>query len=105
MSKRSRDITEYYIQTLSQQLAKKFPYLSDYACNVYADKLAQIDFMLEFLDGNDPEEKELKDMLLLFRKRIKLQGEALWFMQAGELTNLGLKLGSTIRESKWNPQL
>lgn len=100
MSKRQRDITEYYLQTLSQQIAKRFPYLADYACNVFADKIALIDFLLEFFD--DP---EVRDALLVIRKRLKLQGEALWFMQAGELTNLGLKLGSTIRESKWNPQL
>lgn len=99
MSKRSRDLTDYYLQTLSQQVAKKYPYLTDYACNINADKLAQLDLMIEMLD--DP---EIREILNIARQVVKRQGEALWFMQAGEITNLGLKLGSVIRESRWNPE-
>lgn len=99
MSRRHRDITDYYLQTLAQQVSRKLPYISDYACNVYADKLAQLDAIIEEID--DPEAKEA---LQTARKILKRQGEALWFMQAGELTNLGAKLGSVIRESEWNPE-
>ncbi|MEM1590275.1 MAG: hypothetical protein QW175_07645 [Candidatus Bathyarchaeia archaeon] len=98
MSKRHREIADYYLQTLAQQVARKYPYLTDYACNVYADKLAQLDVIIELAD--DPEEKEVLETV---RKIVKRQGEALWFMQAGELTNLGLKLGSSLREALWNP--
>lgn len=98
MSKR-KDITDYYLQTLAQQVSRKFPYISDYACNVYADKLAQLDIIIEQID-----DAEAKEALEIAREILKRQGEALWFMQAGELTNLGAKLGSVIRESKWNPE-
>ncbi|MEM2971889.1 MAG: hypothetical protein QW270_05650 [Candidatus Bathyarchaeia archaeon] len=94
-----RDVTDYYLQTLAQQVARKFSYISDYACNVNADKLAKIDILLEALE--DP---EIKEILEVIREILKREGEALWFMQAGELTNLGAKLGTTIREAQWNPE-
>lgn len=97
MSKRHKDITDYYLQTLAQQVSRKLPYISDYACNVYADKLAQLDIIIEEVD-----DAETKEILQIARKVLKRQGEALWFMQAGELTNLGAKLGSVIREAEWN---
>jgi len=91
-----RDISDYYIQTLAQAVAQKIGYISDYACNVNADKLAQIDILLGQVD-----DEEVKEQLKLAREILKRQGEALWFMQAGELTNLGAKLGSKIVESEW----
>lgn len=93
-----KDIADYYLQTLAQQVAKKYPFISDYACNVYADKIAQLDVLIEHVDG------EAKEQLKLAREILLKQGTALWFMNAGELTNLGAKLGSVIRESAWNQE-
>lgn len=80
-------------------MSRKYPYITDYACNFYADKLAQLDILIENIN-----EAELKETLKLAREILKRQGEALWFMKAGELTNLGAKLGSQIREATWNPE-
>lgn len=99
MSRRHREIADYYLQTLAQQVSRKYPYLTDYACNVFADKLAQLDVLIEIAD------EEEKEILAVVREIIKRQGEALWFMQAGELTNLGLKLGSSIREARWSAEI
>jgi len=93
-----RDLADYYLQTLAQEVARKYEYLSDYACNAFADKIAQIDIILEFVEDED-----IKTQLEIAREILKRQGEAFWFMQAGELTNLGAKLGSKIVESSWNP--
>lgn len=93
MSKRSRD-RDYYIQALSQQLSHKIPYISDYACNVFADKIAQLDFVIEEI-----EDSEVKRVLEKAREILLRQGTALWFMQAGELSNLGARLGTTTKEA------
>lgn len=95
-----RDIADYYLQTLAQEVARKYGYVSDYACNVNADKIAQIDILLEIF-GDDA---EIKAELEMVREILKRQGEALWFMQAGELTNLGAKLGSKIVEASWSQE-
>lgn len=92
-----KDITDYYLQTLAQQVAKKYPFISDYACNVYADKIAQLDVLIEYVT-----DEEAKEQLKIAREILLRQGTALWFMNAGELTNLGAKLGSVIRESEWS---
>jgi hypothetical protein len=44
------------------------------------------------------EDEDDKTQLQIAREILKRQGEAFWFMQAGELTNLGAKLGSKIQE-------
>jgi len=94
MPKRTFDLETYYRHTMSQELARKYPFLSDYACNVYAQQIAMIDAILEVIE--DPEERE---NLQTLRKILLKVGSALWTMQATELTNLGLKLGSPIIEA------
>ena len=84
------------LQTLSQKLAQKMPKLSDYACNLNADKLAIIDMYLAQIGKPETEElQDLKSWLEGIREELKLQGEALWIKNADVLTNLGLKLGKT----------
>jgi len=90
------DIEMQHIQTLSQKLVAKqeFAHFKDYACNVYADKLALLDIII--LEEQDEEIKEMLRKVWLQRKRL---GEALWIMRADVLTNLGLKVGRTgVRE-------
>jgi len=94
MPKRSFDLETYYRHTMSQELARKYPFLSDYACNVYAQQIAMIDAILEVIE--DPEERE---NLQTLRKILLKVGSALWTMQATELTNLGLKLGTPMKEA------
>ena len=102
MPRRHRDLTDYYLQTLAQEVAKKYPEVSDYACNVYADRIAQLDFIMDVCaDMLSEEDLETLEVLRVFYKHV---GTAMWFMQAGELTNLGAKLGSRIVQAQWNPQ-
>jgi hypothetical protein len=90
--KKKYDIEMQTLQTLSQKLAAKSPELSDYACNLNADKLAVLDLYIKTYEET---EKEFVDWLKGMREQLKLQGEALWIMHADVLTNLGLKLGKT----------
>jgi len=102
MARRHRDLADYYLQTLAQEIAKKYPEVSDYACNVYADRIAQLDFIMDVCgDMLSEEDLETLEVLRAFYKHV---GTAMWFMQAGELTNLGAKLGSRIVQAQWNPQ-
>jgi hypothetical protein len=90
------DIEMQTLQTLSQKLAAKLPDLSDYACNLNADKLAILDLYILAYGEDD---KEFVEWLRGLREQLKRQGEALWIMHADVLTNLGLKVGKTgVRE-------
>jgi hypothetical protein len=91
LRRRQYDIEMLHIQTLSQKLASKMPQLSDYACNVFADKIAQIDIYLEAFK-NFP---EIVQRLKALRYRLLKIGTALWIMDADVITNLGLKVGKT----------
>jgi len=86
------DIEMQHIQTLSQKLVAKreFAHFKDYACNVYADKLALLDIIII-----EEKDEEIKEMLEKVREQRKRLGEALWIMHADVLTNLGLKVGKT----------
>ncbi len=99
MPKRRSDLADYYLQTLAQELTRKFPEISDYACNVFADRIAQLDFLIDNADLTEDEKIEVK----ILREYYKRLGTAYWFMHAGELTNLGAKLGSRVVQAKWNP--
>ena len=99
---RKRDVADYYLQTLAQAVARKYPEITDYACNVYADRIAQLDLIIEILKAEGVSKSEIEEIQTVRKYYVKL-GTALWFMQAGELTNLGAKLGSKIVESEWNP--
>jgi hypothetical protein len=90
--KKKYDIEMQTLQTLSQKLAAKRGDLSDYACNLNADKLAILDLYIKNYEDFDP---KFVDWLKGLREQLKLQGEALWIMRADVLTNLGLKLGKT----------
>lgn len=90
--KKKYDIEMQTLQTLSQKLAAKRDDLSDYACNLYANKIAVLDLYIKKIKPIDPEfAKELESL----REEMKVQGEALWIMHADVLTNLGLKVGKT----------
>jgi hypothetical protein len=91
-SKKKYDIEMQTLQTLSQKLAAKRSDLSDYACNLNADKLAILDLYIKNYEDLDP---EFVAWLKSLREELKLQGEAQWIMHADILTNLGLKLGKT----------
>lgn len=103
MSKKARkDLEAFYLQTLAQSVAEREEDISDYACNVFADKIAEIDIVLMGLDEN--EDKELIEELNALREAYKRIGTALWFMEAGELSNLGARLGSSIQHHKVREQ-
>lgn len=97
MSKRQgKDLEALYIQTLAQSVAERERDVNDYACNIYADRIAKINVLLEMLD---PErDKEAVEQLTALKQIYRKLGTALWFIQAGELTNLGARLGSTIKQ-------
>ena len=97
---KKRDVADYYLQTLAQAVARKHPEITDYACNVYADRIAQLDLFIEALKEEGAPKSEIEKVEAARECYVKL-GTALWFMQAGELTNLGAKLGSKIVESEW----
>jgi hypothetical protein len=92
LPKKKYDIEMQTLQTLSQKLAAKRGDLSDYACNLNADKLAILDLYIKNYKDLDP---EFVDWLKGLREQLQLQGEALWIMHADVLTNLGLKVGKT----------
>jgi len=92
MPKKKYDIEMQTLQTLSQKLAAKRPDLVDYACNLNADKIAVLDLYIKAYEKEDPEFVEWVKGL---REQLKIQGEALYFMDADILTNLGLKVGKT----------
>jgi len=96
MSK-GKDLDAYYLQTLSQAVAERETEISDYACNIYADKIAQINLVLDLLSPGDTKNRAPLIELKIFYKKI---GTALWFMKSGELSNLGARLGSTVQRHK-----
>jgi len=96
MPRKSKDLEAYYVQTLAQSVAEKEQGISDYACNIFADKLAQIDILLDLFS----EDKKFTEKLKILRSIYRKIGTALWFMHAGELTNLGARLGSEIRHHR-----
>jgi hypothetical protein len=94
--KSSRDLEALYIQTLAQSVAEKEKEISDYACNAFADKIAQINIIEMMLD--EEKDADLIEQLEALKMTYKELGTALWFMNAGELSNLGARLGSTVKE-------
>lgn len=87
------DIEMQTLQTLGQKLVAKRRDLQDYACNVFADKMARIDLLLLAYEDDE----EMVEWLKGLRTQIMMMGEALWIMNADVLTNLGLKVGRTGR--------
>jgi methylaspartate ammonia-lyase len=83
-----------HIQTLGQKLAFKDPSIQDYACNVYADKIAMLDLAIENLE-NLKEDPELIEALKNLRENLLKKGLAIWIMKSDVLTNLGIKVGKT----------
>ncbi len=94
--KKNKDLEAIYLQTLAQSVAEREREVNDYACNAYAEKIAQINALIALLDSERDSETitQLNEIKEIYKKL----GTALWFMQAGELTNLGARLGSTIRQ-------
>lgn len=94
--KKNKDLEAIYLQTLAQSVAEKEHDVNDYACNIYADKIAKINVLLELLDPET--DRDFVTQLIALKQTYRKLGTALWFMQAGELTNLGARLGSTIKQ-------
>lgn len=94
---KEKDLGSFYLQTLSQTVAERDKEVSEYACNVFADKIAQINLILGLCGPDDKEEFDYLTQLKQFYMKI---GTALWFMKSGELSNLGARLGSTINTHK-----
>jgi len=79
-----------HFQLLAQRWAEQNPKLKDYACNLYAPKLAALDDVIDKLpDG------PLKRRFLEVRETLKRQGEVMWIINADIVTNLALKVGKT----------
>ena len=95
---KAKDVEAIYLQTLAQSVAEREHEVNDYACNAYADRIAQIDALIALLDQE--QDKGLIEELNTIKKVYKKLGTAVWFMRAGELTNLGARLGSTIKHYK-----
>ena len=81
-----------YIELLGSLWASKNQRIQDYACNLYADKIATLDLIMEEID-----DEEIRKDLELIRKMLKVKGEALWIMQSDILTNLAIKTGLRTR--------
>ena len=83
------------VELLGQLWAGMNPAVSDYACNAMADKLAELDLLIEELKEaeDDPEVAEVLEELQRERERIKRLGEALWLMESDVVTNLAVKVG------------
>jgi len=94
MPKKRFDLETFYRHTMSQELARKNPDLADYAMNLYGQQIAMVNVALKLVD--DPEER----MQLEVVKEVLMEiGRSLWIAQASELTNLGLALGTPIKEA------
>ena len=78
---------------LGQKLSARYPELKDYACNLYADKIASIDVILE----SEKLTNEDRETLEFIKKVLIKKGLALWIMKSDILTNLAIKLGKTAR--------
>ena len=95
------DFEMQHIQTLGQKWVSKNPEVRDYACNVFADKLALLDIEIESLERAEQKDGELVEVLHVFRENLRKRGEAIYIMHSDVLTNLGLKVGRTgIKEFK-----
>jgi len=87
---RGRDET-LNIQYLGQRLSVKEKNLQDYACNIYAEKIALIDVIKTTFPEIDPK------MLDTVREIMRIRGSALWIRNADILTNLALRVGRTTK--------
>lgn len=80
------------IQLLAQRWSEREPYLKDYSCNVYADRLALIDYIMD----NFREELGEEDAKALekIREMLRVEGQARWLSEYADiLTQLGVKVG------------
>jgi len=98
VSKREIDVTKF-IELLGSLWSSKEKGISDYACNVFADKIATIDIILESLDKE--KDKELIEELKVLREVLKRKGMALWLLQSDTLTNLAVKVGRRSKVISW----
>jgi len=75
---------------LGQKWSLREQNIKDYGCNVFADKIALIDVILEKVQDSNTK-KLLEDIRSILVKR----GTALWIMKADPLTNLAIRIGKT----------
>ena len=78
------------ILTLGQKATKENPELRDYACNVYAPQIAQINCMIELFK----DDAETKATLESLKNQMISLGRALWMKNSDPLTNLGALVGN-----------
>ena len=101
MSTREIDVTKF-IELLGSLWASKSPYITDYACNEYADVLAELDELImdiEEAEGIENKEEIIEEIKRL-RERIKRRGEAEWIKNSDVLTQLAIKTGRRTRVVK-----
>jgi len=98
-NRRLYDIEQDKIQLLSQKWAAKKPIFADYACNAFANQLANLDIAIETIEKTEDltsqETQELLGLLKVARLQFLTKGAALWIMHSNEITQLGLKVGVT----------
>jgi len=86
---------ETRIELLGQLWAGLDPIVSDYACNLEAERIAKIDCVLDMLKRLPPSHH--RDMAIrrleATRRVLKRLGEAKYLMEADVLTNLAVKVG------------
>ena len=94
MPRKGVDLETLYKHTMSQEIARKYPELIDYAMNAFAQETAKINVGLLLVD--DPNEREKLEVI----KKILLEiGRSIWIAQSSEITQLGLLLGVPIKEA------
>jgi len=99
MSKKEFDPYRY-IELLGSIWSGSDPKLSDYACNIFADKLAILDEVIKMLDDSDDLKGKLKDL----REKLKKRGEALWILNSDTLTNLAIKVKRRTQFIRWESE-
>ena len=90
--KKKYDIENQTLQTLSQKWSAKDASITDYACNMYADKIAIIDLYILQFEDKDP---EFVTKLKALREQLKTLGRAKFIQRSDILTQLGIIVGKT----------
>jgi len=75
---------------LGQKWSVRDPSIRDYGCNLFADKVAAIDILLEHV-----KDEKLRKLLQDARSILVRRGTALWIMKSDPLTQLAIRLGVT----------
>jgi hypothetical protein len=95
----------HQVQTLGQRLSHKEKNLAVYACNIYADQIANLDLMLLKLDYllKNPELSAVRrlrikmkvDTIKIVREELIIRGSAAFIKRSDILTQLSIRVGKT----------